>query len=324
LAISKKKLKEMYLKMMQTRKFEEKAAQLFTLGQVHGTAHFCMGEEATGVGATCALKKEDLIYATHRGHGQSIGKGMDINRMMAEFLGKETGYCGGKGGCMHIAGLDVGNLGANGIVGGGIPIAVGAALTTKMKALDRVVLCFMGDAATNQGTFHESLNLASIWKLPIIFFCVNNQYGMSMSVERHVNIRDLSVRANAYGIKGERIDGNNIIEVYETTLKGQTTRHEKGAHPGGGGNLSHHGALQERCHPLSNPGGSGKWKKKCPIKHMRNYLIKNKIFTAEALDAWINGPPKILRRPPVLLRTAPTRPPIPLWNMYMPEGRKGS
>ncbi len=283
--ISKKKLKEMYLKMMQTRKFEEKAAELFTLGQVHGTAHFCIGEEATGVGATCALKREDLIYATHRGHGQSIGKGMDINRMMAEFLGKETGYCGGKGGCMHIAGLDVGNLGANGIVGGGIPISVGAALTTQMKALDRVVLCFMGDAATNQGTFHESLNLASIWKLPIIFFCVNNQYGMSMSVDRHVNIKDLSLRANSYGIRGQRIDGNNVIEVYETTLKAKKYATSKGPILVVAETYRIMGHSKSDATRYRTREEVAQWRKKCPIKHMRNYLVSNNIFTSSDLDA---------------------------------------
>jgi len=285
LAISKKKLKEMYLKMMQTRKFEEKAAELFTLGQVHGTAHFCIGEEATGVGATCALKKEDLIYATHRGHGQSIGKGMDLDRMMAEFLGKETGYCQGKGGCMHIAGLDVGNLGANGIVGGGIPIAVGAALSTKMKNLDRVILCFLGDAATNQGTFHESLNLASIWKLPIIFFCVNNQYGMSMSVQRHVNIEDLSIRAKSYGIRGERIDGNNILEVYETTQKAKKYAMSKGPILIVAETYRIMGHSKSDATRYRSREEVEQWKKKCPVKHLRNHLLKEEVLTAEELDA---------------------------------------
>lgn len=284
MAISKKKLKDMYLKMMQTRKFEEKAAELFTLGQVHGTAHFCIGEEATGVGATCALTKEDLIYATHRGHGQSIGKGMDIDRMMAEFLGKETGYCQGKGGCMHIAGLDVGNLGANGIVGGGIPIAVGAALSTKMKQLDRVILCFMGDAATNQGTFHESLNLASIWKLPIIFFCVNNQYGMSMSVKRHVNIDDLSIRAKSYGIKGERIDGNNIIEVFEATRKAKNHAKSKGPILLVAETYRIMGHSKSDATRYRSREEVEEWKKKCPVKNMRKYLIENGILTDKELD----------------------------------------
>ena len=285
MAISKKKLKEMYLRMMQTRKFEEKAAELFTLGQVHGTAHFCIGEEATGVGASCALKKEDLIYATHRGHGQSIGKGMDIDRMMAEFLGKETGYCQGKGGCMHIAGLDVGNLGANGIVGGGIPIAVGAALTTKMKRLDRVVLCFLGDAATNQGTFHESLNLASIWKLPIIFFCVNNQYGMSMSVKRHVNIEDLSIRADSYGIKGVSIDGNNIIEVYETVLRAKKYVKSKGPILVVAETYRIMGHSKSDATRYRSREEVARWKKNCPVQNMRKHLVKNGILTTEELDA---------------------------------------
>lgn len=283
--ISKGKLQDMYLKMVQTRKFEEKAAHLFTLGQVHGTAHFCVGEEATSIGATAALKPEDLIYATHRGHGQSIGKGMDIGRMMAEFLGKATGYCKGKGGCMHIAGLDVGNLGANGIVGGGIPIAVGAALTTQMKGIDRVVLCFMGDAATNQGTFHESLNLASIWRLPIIFFCVNNQYGMSMSVERHVNIKDLSIRARSYGIRGERIDGNDATAVYKAILQARRHARAKGPILVVAETYRIMGHSKSDACRYRSPEEVEQWKEKCPIATLRGHLIKNKLFTSDELDA---------------------------------------
>ena len=237
------------------------------------------------MGACCALKREDLIYATHRGHGQSIGKGMNIDRMMAEFLGKETGYCKGKGGCMHIAGLDVGNLGANGIVGGGIPIAVGAALTTKMKQLDRVVLCFLGDAATNQGTFHESLNLASIWKLPIIFFCVNNQYGMSMSVKRHVNIDDLSIRSNSYGIKGESIDGNNIIEIYEATRKAKKHAKAKGPILIVAETYRIMGHSKSDATRYRSREEVNQWKKNCPVQNMRKYLIENQILTDKDLDA---------------------------------------
>ena len=283
--ISRNKLKQMYRMMMQTRKFEEKAAYLFSLGQVHGTAHFCVGEEATGVGASSALAKEDLAYVTHRGHGQCIGKGMDINRMMAEFLGKETGYCKGKGGCMHIAGLDVGNLGSNGIVGAGLPIAVGAALSTRMQGIDRVVLCFFGDGATNEGAFHESLNLASVWQLPIIFLCVNNQYGMSMSVKRSMNIDDISIRGSAYGIPGETIDGNDIHEVYSTVKKAVAY-------------VKKHGPKLIVCNTYRIMGHSKSdanvyrtkaevdaWKKKCPIKALGRYLLKNKIFSKTQLDA---------------------------------------
>ncbi|MCP4626382.1 MAG: thiamine pyrophosphate-dependent dehydrogenase E1 component subunit alpha [bacterium] len=283
--ISRKKLKQMYRMMMQTRKFEEKAAYLFSLGQVHGTAHFCVGEEAAGVGASCALAKQDLVYVTHRGHGQCIGKGMDINRMMAEFLGKETGYCKGKGGCMHIAGLDVGNLGSNGIVGAGLPIAVGAALSTRMQSIDRVVLCFFGDGATNEGAFHEALNLASIWQLPIIFLCVNNQYGMSMSVKRSMNIDDISIRGSAYGIPGEPINGNDICEVYSTVKRAVAY-------------VKKHGPKLIVCNTYRIMGHSKSdanvyrtkaevdaWKKKCPIKALGRYLIKNKIFSKTQLDA---------------------------------------
>jgi pyruvate dehydrogenase E1 component alpha subunit len=216
---SQKKLFDMYLKMAQTRLFEETAARLFSQGKVHGTAHFCIGEEGAGIGVTAALAPEDLIYATHRGHGQSIGKGMDIRRMMAEFLGKATGFCKGKGGCMHIADLAAGNLGANGIVGAQLPIATGAALSTKMQKIDRVVICFFGDGASNEGTFHEALNLASIWKLPVVFLCVNNEYGMSMHVSQHVNVPDLSVRSAAYGNPGWSVEGNDVLAVWRETLK---------------------------------------------------------------------------------------------------------
>ena len=186
--VAREMLLDMYRKMVLSRAFEETAMRLFSLGKVHGTAHFCIGEEATGTGVCAGIEPQDLIYATHRGHGQSISKGMDINLMMAEFLGKATGVCKGKGGCMHIADISAGNLGANGIVGGGIPIAVGAALGTAMQKIDRVVVCFFGDGASNQGTFHESVNLASVWKLPIVFACVNNCYGMSMRVNASMNI----------------------------------------------------------------------------------------------------------------------------------------
>jgi acetoin:2,6-dichlorophenolindophenol oxidoreductase subunit alpha len=206
--------RKLYLSMVTTRLFEETAMRLFSQGRVHGTAHFCIGEEATAAGVCIALEPRDIIYATHRGHGQSIAKGMNVKTMMAEFLGKATGACKGKGGCMHIAELAAGNLGANGIVGGGIALAVGAALSTAMQKLDRVVVCFFGDGAANQGTFHESINLASVWKLPIVFVCVNNHYGMSMHVQKSMNIPDIAISAASYGIPGRSADGNDVCAVY--------------------------------------------------------------------------------------------------------------
>lgn len=167
---------------------------------VHGTTHLSVGEEASSVAACMALNKDDLITSTHRGHSQVIGKGIDLNKMMAELLGKYTGYCKGKGGSMHIADVEAGNLGANGVVGGGHGIAVGAALTQQMKKTGKIVLCFFGDGASNEGSFHESLNLASVWKLPVIFYCENNLYGMSVPVKNSMNIKDIAIRAKAYGI----------------------------------------------------------------------------------------------------------------------------
>lgn len=208
---------EMLKKMYQIRYFEEEAEQLIIRGKIHGTCHLYVGEEATAVGAIYALRKDDLITSTHRGHGHCIAKGADLNLMMAEFLGKKTGYCKGKGGSMHIADVEQGNLGANGVVGGGIGIATGAALTCKMKRNGKVVICFFGDGAVNQGIFHESVNIASIWKLPVIYLCENNQYGMSMPVKEAFNIQRLSDRKLAYGIDGITIDGNNLIEVFNVT-----------------------------------------------------------------------------------------------------------
>ncbi len=278
-------LRELYLKMMQTRCFEETAARLFTEGKVHGTAHFCIGEEATGIGACCALQSEDLIYATHRGHGQSIGKGMDIRRMMAEFLGKADGFCRGKGGCMHIADLAEGNLGANGIVGAQLPIATGAALATRLRKIDRVVLCFFGDGAANEGTFHESLNLASIWQLPIIFYCVNNQYGMSMHVSRHMNIEDIAARAAAYGIAGRSVDGNDVLAVYRATRAAR--RHARTAGP----ILLVANTYRIMGHSKSDAGAYrdkqevAYWKERCPIRRFREHLLGECLFSAEELAA---------------------------------------
>ncbi len=217
LGLDNQDLKKMLYDMILIRKFEETLKQLYQQGKIHGTMHLCIGQEATAVGACFPLNNEDKITSTHRGHGHSIAKGTDVNKMVAELLGKVTGHCKGKGGSMHIADMTVGNLGANGIVAAGLPLGVGAALTSKMKELGYVVLCFFGDGATNEGAFHESLNLASIWKLPIIFFCENNLYGMSGSIKEMTNIESIAVRGSSYGIPSETINGNNILEVIKVT-----------------------------------------------------------------------------------------------------------
>lgn len=283
--ISKTKLADMYLKMMQTRNFEETAQRLFAQGKVHGTAHFCIGEEATGIGACAAIEDKDLIYATHRGHGQSIGKGMDIGRMMAEFLGKDNGFCKGKGGCMHIADLSVGNLGANGIVGAQLPIAVGAALSSRLQKKERMVVCFFGDGASNQGTFHEALNLASIWDLPVLFLCVNNQYGMSMHVEDHMNIKDISKRAVSYGIKGEAVDGNDIFAVYEAVKKARKYVMKKGPMLLVANTYRIMGHSKSDANKYRDKKVIDAWKKKCPIIRMRAALKNQRAFTDAELNA---------------------------------------
>jgi TPP-dependent pyruvate/acetoin dehydrogenase alpha subunit len=215
LDLSNEKLIEMYRTMKKIREFETKAAELFAEGSIPGFVHLYIGEEAVATGVCANLKDSDYITSTHRGHGHIIAKGGDLKYMFAELFGKATGYCKGKGGSMHIADADRGILGANGIVGAGHNIAVGAGLSAKYRGTDQVCVCFFGDGSTNQGTFHESLNLASIWKLPVIFVCENNLYGISMHQSRHQAIQDVADRAVAYNIPGVVVDGNDVLAVYE-------------------------------------------------------------------------------------------------------------
>jgi acetoin:2,6-dichlorophenolindophenol oxidoreductase subunit alpha len=212
--LPQEKLWWMLEKMLLTRYFEENAEALYTRGLVHGTMHLSIGMEASPVGSVAAIEASDFIIHHHRGHGHTIAKGADLTLMMAEFVGKEPGYCHGRGGSMHIADIDGGNLGATGIVGSGLPTAVGIGLALQMKQSPSVLLAFFGDGAANIGEFHESLNLASVWKLPIVFICDNNQYGMSMAAEKSMNIRHVAERAAAYGVPGVTVDGNNVLAVY--------------------------------------------------------------------------------------------------------------
>ena len=195
--------------MMLIRLFEEALEEMFSRGLLHGTMHLSIGQEATATGACLALEKEDLITSTHRGHGHCLAKGADPYKMFAELLGREDGYCRGRGGSMHIADLSNGNLGANGIVGGSLTISVGAALSFQLQKKENIVLCFFGDGAVNEGSFHEALNLASLWNLPVLFLCENNQYGMSMASSKAVAGESIASRGESYGIKSAQIDGND-------------------------------------------------------------------------------------------------------------------
>jgi pyruvate dehydrogenase E1 component alpha subunit len=277
---------DLYLKMAQTRNFEETAARLFVEGKVHGTAHFCIGEEATGVGVCSAIEKEDMVTQTHRGHNQAIGLGMDTKRMMAEFLGKESGYCKGKGGCMHIADFSVGSLGANGVVAGGIPVATGAALSQQYFGKRNITVSFFGDGATNEGAFHEALNLASVWKLPILFVCTNNLYGMSTHVSRSMNISDISIRASSYGIKGIALDGNDVLGIYEETKKAREYILKEGPMFMVLNTYRWMGHSKSDSQLYRTKEEVAAWKAKCPIVRYRSYLLTEKIFTQTEIDAF--------------------------------------
>jgi pyruvate dehydrogenase E1 component alpha subunit len=211
--LGREKLHEALRQMHLIRMFEEGAEQSYMKGLVHGTMHLSIGQEASAVGVGILLDRGDYITSTHRGHGHCIAKGAEPRYMFAEFFGKDTGYCRGRGGSMHIADVSSGNLGANGIVGGGMPIAVGAALALKQTRKPNVVICFFGDGANNEGAFHESLNMAAIWKLPVVFVCENNKYGMSTSTDRSTAVKNIAQRAQAYDIPGVTVDGNNLCAV---------------------------------------------------------------------------------------------------------------
>lgn len=283
---SNEELTKMLYDMMLIRKFEEELEKSYGEGKIHGTMHLCIGQEATAVGACAHLTDQDKIISTHRGHGHCIAKGAKVNRMTAELLGRETGYCKGKGGSMHIADLDIGILGANGIVGAGMPIATGSALTSKMKDLKEVTVAFFGDGATNEGAFHESLNLASVWDLPVIFFCENNQYGMSGPVKEMINIENIADRAKAYGIPGVVVDGNDVLAVAEVTNQAIERARE-----GGGPTLIEAKTYRWKGHSRSDARKyrtreeEKEWRKlRDPIASFKARLLEDAVITEESFD----------------------------------------
>jgi pyruvate dehydrogenase E1 component alpha subunit len=279
-------LKEALRRMCLIRRFEEGAEEAYMRGLIHGTMHLSIGQEASAVGSTMALRKTDYITSTHRGHGHCIGKGADPKLMFAEFFGKEEGYCRGRGGSMHIADVESGNLGANGIVAGGIPIAVGAALAIKKQKRDDVALCFFGDGATNEGAFHEALNMASIWKLPVIFVCENNKYGMSVSTERSMAVANVADRASAYNMPGVIVDGNRIEDVAEAVLTAIARARE-----GQGPTLVECKTYRTRGHSRSDRNRYRtkeeieEWKLRDPIGHFEAELVTNGVATADEVAA---------------------------------------
>jgi pyruvate dehydrogenase E1 component alpha subunit len=216
LKLSNEQLIEFYRTMCTIRHFEYMADKLYAMGKVHGTMHLSAGQEAVAVGAGRAVRADDYLINHHRGHGHFITKGADINLMMAEFLGKDAGYCRGRGGSMHIADFSSNSLGANGIVGAGIPQAVGVGLALQMQKRDQICIAIFGDGAANEGVFHEAMNMVALWKLPVLYICENNKYGMSMDAQKVSAKLPLAQRADAYGMPWHCIDGNDVLKVYET------------------------------------------------------------------------------------------------------------
>ena len=272
----------MYKQMVRVRSFEERVADIYRAGLMPGLAHLCIGQEASTVGACAALRDDDYITSTHRGHGHVLAKGSDTKLMMAEIMGRESGYCRGKGGSMHIADMSLGIIGANGIVGAGIPIATGAALQLKLSGQDKVVLCFFGDGASNQGTFHEALNLASLWSLPVVFVCENNLYGLSVRQDKHQSITNIADRAAAYGMPGEVADGCYVEQCYEAVKKAVVR-----ARAGKGPSLIECKVYRWLGHHAGDPahyrpdGELEKWKELCPLKVCSQELISQNVITEE-------------------------------------------
>src|SRR5213594_4621143 len=219
MTLDKARLVQMLRTMILIREFDERAIQLRLAGKIYGTVHPYVGQEAVAVGVSAQLSVTDRVTSTHRGHGHCIAKGADIRRMMAELFGRADGYCKGKGGSMHIADFAVGMLGANGIVGGGLPIACGAALAAQLEDQGAVAACFFGDGATGEGEFHETLNIASLWKLPLLFVCENNRYGAGNAVESVRAQADITLHAPAYGMPGIAVDGNDVLAVRDTAAE---------------------------------------------------------------------------------------------------------
>jgi pyruvate dehydrogenase E1 component alpha subunit len=275
------------LELMHTiRFFEEKAKELYRQGLIVGAVHLYLGEEAVAVGVCTALRRDDYITSTHRGHGHCIAKGGDLGKMLAELLGRETGYSRGRGGSMHLFAPEIGLLGGNGIVGAGIPIATGAAYAAKYRGTDQVVVCFFGDGAANQGAFHESANMAALWKLPLILLCENNQYAATTRVAESLCVPDVAMRAAAYGMPGEVVDGNDVLAV-----RAAADRAVARARAGEGPSLiecktfryeGHCMVLHD--HRVRPPGEEQAWRERDPIACFEKRLLEADRLSEAALE----------------------------------------
>ncbi len=283
--ISKAEAAEMLRLMYATRAFEEQAEKSYMMGKIHGTMHLSIGQEASAVGSISTLDPDDYILGHHRGHGLCIAKGADLNLMMAEFYGKEAGYCRGRGGSMHIADVAGGNLGANGVVGGGLPLAVGVGYGLKMRGDKRVLLSFFGDGAASTGAFHESMILAVLYQVPVVFICENNQYAMSFPARKWTSSERLAGFADSYGMPGAMTDGNNLLDVREAVQK--AVDH---ARAGGGPSLIINNTYRWRGHSKSDRNRYRtqqeieEWQEADPIRRYRKLVVADGLFTDEEID----------------------------------------
>jgi pyruvate dehydrogenase E1 component alpha subunit len=280
------KLEDLYRTMLRIRVFEERVLKEFGRGKIPCHAHLYIGQEAIATGACAALRADDYIISNHRGHGHLIAKGGKTDRMMAELFGKKTGYCKGKGGSMHCADVKLGILGANGIVGAGITIAGGAALTAKVKKTGQVCLCFFGDGASNTSRFHEGINFASVLKLPVVYILENNQYAISVPIKYAANITNLADRAAAYGIPGKTIDGNDVLGVYEA-VKEAVARARRGEGP----SIIEGKTYRWAGHYTSDPQNYvsketiEQWKTKDPLPRFKGFLMENAVLSEEQIES---------------------------------------
>jgi len=278
-------LEGLFRKISLIRQFEEKVFELFGKNLIPGTLHLYTGQEAVAAGVCQALEPEDLVQSTHRGHGHCLAKGADAERMMAELFGKAGGLCKGKGGSMHITDVSAGVIGATGVVASGLPLAVGAALSAQMRASGQVVACFFGDGASNNGTFHESLNLASLWKLPVLFVCENNLYAMGTRISRAMVLENVADRASAYGMPGRVVDGNDGLEVFRAARKAVAA-----VRSGEGPFLLECKTYRHRGHSRFDPGKYRPdeevrhWKERDPVERIRRDVAEAGTLTPEAAE----------------------------------------
>ena len=286
MALTRDQLADMYYRMWLIRLFDQSAMEQYRRDRMRGTTHAYIGQEAVAVGACAALNRDDYITSTHRGHGHCLAKGGDPKRMMAELLGKATGYCRGKGGSMHIADVDLGILGANGIVGGGIGIATGAAYSADLRGSGQVAVCFFGDGASNQGILMEAANMASLWKLPVIYLCEENKYAEFSPSLPFIAVERIEYKAQAFGLPGATVDGNDVLAVYET-VRQATDR----ARRGGGPTLIVAQTYRIEGHTVGDPltyrprGEAEAWKspERDPIHRLGRYLVEQAGFTGDEL-----------------------------------------